>query len=93
MPRDGSTLPYLFILLNVADALLTMIGIAHGKTEMNPVARALMEQIGVLPAVVLIKVTSVAIVLAVAKRVPLLLPIGCVTVAGVVIWNLWELAS
>ncbi|MBA2772110.1 MAG: hypothetical protein H0U34_08910 [Sphingomonas sp.] len=85
-------MPYLFILLNVADALLTMIGISQGKKEMNPVANLLMEQIGVLPAVLLIKLASVAVVLAVATRVPLLLPIGCVAVTGAVLWNLTELA-
>ncbi len=84
---------YLFILLNVADALLTMIGMSQGKKEMNPVANMLMEQIGVLPTVVLLKLASVAIVLAVATRLPLLLPIGCVAVAGAVLWNLTKLAS
>ena len=86
-------MPYLFILLNVADALLTMIGIAYGKKEMNPVANWLMEQVGVLPAVVLIKLVSVAIVLAVATRVPLLLPVGCIAVGGAVLWNIATLAS
>jgi hypothetical protein len=42
---------------------------------------------------VLIKVASVAILLAVARRLPVLLPIGCATVAAAVIWNVWELAS
>ncbi len=84
---------YLFILLNVADALLTMIGMSQGKKEMNPVANLLMEQIGVLPTVVLVKTASVAIVLAVATRLPLLLAIGCVAVAGAVVWNLIKLAS
>jgi hypothetical protein len=88
-----TSLPALFILLNVADAVLTLIGIAHGKTEMNPVATYLMDRIGVLQAVVSIKVASVVIVLAVARRVPLLLPVGCVTVAAAVVWNIWELAS
>ena len=88
-----SSLPHLFILLNVIDALLTMIGIAQGKTEMNPIAGYLMERIGVLQAVLLVKVVSVAIVLAVARRLPVLLPVGCITVAAAVVWNLWELAS
>ncbi|HYI42761.1 MAG TPA: DUF5658 family protein [Sphingomicrobium sp.] len=88
-----ASLPHLFILLNVADALLTMIGIARGKTELNPIARALMEQVGVLPAVVLVKLVSVVVVLAVAKRLPVLLPVGCVTVTAAVVWNLCQLVS
>lgn len=84
---------YLFVLLNVFDALLTMIGISQGKTELNPVANLLMERIGVLPAVVLVKLASIAVVLAVATRVPLLLPIGCVAVTGAVLWNLTVLAT
>ena len=88
-----ASLPYLFVLLNVADALLTMIGIAHGKSEMNPLARALMDEVGVLQAVVLIKTASVLIVLGVARHLPLMLPVGCLTVAVAVLWNLWELAS
>ena len=84
---------YLFVLLSVLDALLTMVGIAHGKEEANPVANQLMAQIGVLPAVILVKATSVALVLAIATRVPLLLPIGCVTLTGVILWNLGKLVS
>ena len=86
-------MPYLFILLSVLDAVLTLVGIAEGKTEMNPAAGYLMEQIGALPAVISVKLVSVAIVLALAKRVPLLLPVGCVAVASAVVWNVWELVA
>lgn len=86
-------MPHLFILLNVLDAILTMVGIAQGKKELNPVADMLMEQVGALPAVVLVKLASVAIVLAIAPRVPWLLPVGCVAVGGATLWNLSVLAS
>jgi hypothetical protein len=86
-------MPYLFILLNVLDALLTMVGIANGKKELNPAASWLMEQAGVLPAVVLVKLVSVVIVLAIARRLSWLLPVGCVIVGFAVLWNLSELLS
>ncbi len=96
-PREGKdnrrSLTAIFIFLNIGDLILTMIGIVQGKQEMNPVANLLMEQVGILPALVALKLISVAIVLAVAKRVPLFLPFGCIAVAFAVLWNLSELAS
>ncbi len=86
-------MPYLFIFLNVADAVLTAIGIHQGEKELNPLADLLMQQIGLLPALVLIKLATVSIVLAVATRVPLLLPIGCFAMAGALLWNISVLAS
>lgn len=86
-------MPYLFILLNVADAALTVIGIMQGKRELNPVLQWLMEQIGLLSALVLVKSVTVGIVLAVATRVQLLLPIGCIAVTGAVLWNVMQLVG
>ena len=93
MQESRSPLPYLFVLLSVIDAVLTMVGIAGGKKELNPVASQLMDQLGVLPAVLLVKVVSVAAVLAIATRVRWLLPVGCATVTAAIIWNIWTLAG
>ena len=84
---------YLFVLLNVADAVLTAIGIYRGKEELNPLVSWLMGQIGLLATLVLVKAVTIAVVLAVARRIRLLLPFACVVMGGAVLWNASVLAS
>ncbi len=52
------------IALNIGDILTTLAVIRKGGTEYNPVGRYLMDRIGVLPAMILLK--GVAILLAIA---------------------------
>jgi hypothetical protein len=45
----------------VADVVLTHHGLAGGATELNPVASALMETIGALPAMTVLKLGALLV--------------------------------
>jgi hypothetical protein len=47
--------------LLVADVALTHVGLASGFTEANPFARAMMDAVGVVPAMALLKAAAVGV--------------------------------
>lgn len=52
----------LYAILNILDGWSTRRFLAEGRREGNPIARWMMERIGTVPAIVLFKLASVAIV-------------------------------
>ena len=54
-----NALLFLFALLQLADGALTYIGLKRGMGEMNPIAREIIAQIGVVPAIALFKVLGI----------------------------------
>lgn len=56
-------------LLQVVDGLLTAIGVAHLGTEIegNMIVRVLMEQLGYIPALVLIKTVALGVIVGICS--------------------------
>jgi hypothetical protein len=52
---------YVFILLQVMDALSTVYGMRLGHTEKNPLLAWLFEKVGVIPALLVVKTGMVAV--------------------------------
>ena len=52
----------LFALLQIGDGVLTYIGLKRGLGEMNPIAREVIAQLGIVPAIALLKVLGVVVV-------------------------------
>jgi hypothetical protein len=59
--RRERALWLLVVLSLVADVVLTHHGLAGGATELNPVASALMETIGALPAMTVLKLGALLV--------------------------------
>jgi hypothetical protein len=45
----------------LGDVMFTLIGLSVGATEGNPIARQLMETIGTLPAMAILKLSALAV--------------------------------
>lgn len=52
---------YVFIVLQVLDALSTVYGMRLGHTEKNPLLAWLFEKVGVIPALLVVKTGMVAV--------------------------------
>lgn len=52
---------YVFIVLQVLDALSTVYGMRLGHTEKNPLLAWLFEKVGVIPAMLVVKTGMVAV--------------------------------
>lgn len=61
---------YLLIALQVADIVTTIIALRGKATESNPVLKKLMDAIGVVPALLLMKGVAIAFFLYVQNAVP-----------------------
>lgn len=80
-----------YVILHLADLITTYIGLSRGFKELNPFLRNLMNRVGVLQALLLIKIPTLAITFYVAYSFPwILIPlvIGYVILIG---WNLYQL--
>jgi hypothetical protein len=51
---------YIFIALQVLDAVSTVIALDGGGHEVNPILKKIMDKIGVIPALVLVKGAAIA---------------------------------
>ena len=51
---------YILIVLQVLDAVSTVIALDGGGHEVNPILKKIMDKIGVIPALVLVKGAAVA---------------------------------
>ena len=51
---------YIFIALQVLDAVSTVIALDGGGHEVNPILKKIMDKIGVIPALVLVKCAAIA---------------------------------
>ena len=54
---------YVFIVLQVLDALSTVYGMRLGHTEKNPLLAWLFEKVGVIPALLVVKTGMIALLL------------------------------
>ena len=82
----------LLVVLNVADAVTTTMGIKRGAKELNPVMRALMAKVGTLPALLGWKALFLGCVYAFLPVIdPRALMVLCAFYAGVVLWNGYQI--
>jgi Domain of unknown function (DUF5658) len=82
----------LFVYLQLLDLLTTLAGIAHGRTEGNPIVSAAMT-IGHEPVVnlILVKVVGVVVMLGVFRAHTWVFHGINWVFAAVVVWNVWVL--
>jgi hypothetical protein len=76
----------ILILLNILDAYLTIKALGKGAQEANPIVRKLIEKIGVIPSLALLKVSMLAVVWYIGSQE--LVWFLCVAYAGLCAWNL-----
>lgn len=81
-----------FIILQIADAYLTIRIIDRGGRELNPAVRVLIERLGLVPGLTAAKALLIALVLMCLPIVPLWALIALdVLYLGVVGWNATQL--
>lgn len=82
----------LLVVLNIADAVTTTIGVKRGAGELNPVMRVLMAKVGTLPALLGWKAAFFGAMFyflpAIDVRAMMVL---CAFYAAVVGWNIFHL--
>lgn len=81
-----------FVLLNVLDVVLTMLGLGNGGHELNPLMRKVIEHGGILLFLTLKvcgSMAAVALLLLFRKYIPLWQILLCLNtiMVGVVAWN------
>ena len=81
------TLLILFAALQVSDAVLTLLILRDGGRELNPIMRWLMDKIGIVPALVWVKLVLVVAVTAWVHSV-LLLAVFVAIYIAVVVFNM-----
>lgn len=74
----------LFTALQVSDAVLTLLILRDGGRELNPIMRWLMDKIGIVPALVWVKLGLVVAVAVWVHSVPLLAVFVAIYIAVVV---------
>ncbi len=80
-------LMFLFIALQVADAATTYIILKGGGRELNPFMQVVMNFLGVVPALVTMKVLVVAVFMVYAEAIPLWVWMLMVIIYAVVVAN------
>ena len=82
----------LLVVLNIADAVTTTMGIKRGAKEHNPVMRVLMAKVGTLPALLGWKAAYLGAMFYFLPVIdPRALMVLCAFYAAVVIWNIVQL--
>jgi amino acid transporter len=80
-------LMFLFIALQVADAATTYIILKGGGRELNPFMQVVMNFLGVVPALVVMKLLVVGVFMVYAEAIPLWVWMLMVIIYAVVVAN------
>lgn len=79
----------ILVALQAADAYTTWRVLRGGGRELNPVLRVLMDRIGIVPALAVVKLVAVLFVgLFLLEHAVILL--GLIAVYVLVVWNNWQ---
>ena len=82
----------LLVVLNVADAVTTIVGLKRGATEANPVMRALFARVGPAPALIAWKGAFLGAMFYFLQMIDeRALMVLCAFYSGVVAWNVLQL--
>lgn len=81
----------LFVLVNVLDAITTVKALKLGGKELNPLMARMMGMVGVIPALVIMKVAMLYFTFTNLGIVILYLPLFVAVYIGVVVWNLMQI--
>ena len=82
----------LFVAVNLLDALTTIKALKMGGREINPLMALVMRQVGVTPALLILKGAMLYWVFSHLGLVILYLPLFVLVYAGVCAWNLRVIA-
>jgi hypothetical protein len=83
----------LFLTLQMLDLISTLLVLAHGGQELNPVVRAFMPYVGRVAAVLISKAALTGVIWTFARRKKRLLILADAIYTGVVIWNVLILSA
>lgn len=77
----------LFVLLQVADAVTTTIGLDKGGREANPVLRWLFDKIGLAPAFMITKGVVIVLFWHYAEAIPLAIWLAMIALYSWIVYN------